>query len=77
MSKIFVEYWTDWVVFKTNIPLSFLREKYENQFWIKNKFYFKNYCSWYKITQEFENLIPLQWEQSHFLNEFQWQDVVW
>ena len=52
---------------KPNIPLSLLREKYENQFWIKNKFYFKNYCSWYKITQEFENLIPLQWEQSHFL----------
>lgn len=61
---------------KPNIPLSFLREKYENQFWIKNKFDFKNYCSWYKITQEFENLIPLQREQSHFLNEFQWQDVV-
>ena len=61
---------------KPNIPLSFQREKYENQFWIKNKFDFKNHCSWYKITQEFENLIPLQRAQSHFLNEFQWQDVV-
>lgn len=54
---IFVKCLIGYVVFLNKYPFFCQENKCEKQFWIKNKLGFKIYFLWYKITQEFENLI--------------------